>query len=188
MTLSSSERSWKRKGIVGATKTLYDKLLIQQGGVCAICGNPPRKRKLALDHDHQTGHIRGILCFRCNYGLSWFEWFNKTADRLERTLQYLQGHLIAIPVVADEEEPTPTTSRRARKGKGYSQRPNVAAKRQRIVEEVVKLHDEGCELREAVSQAAAKHGTNVATVKRYLNDLGMGLKTFPSLYIRKRKS
>jgi len=39
-----------------------------QKGCCAICGKHQRmfKRRLNLDHNHKTGQIRGLLCYRCN--------------------------------------------------------------------------------------------------------------------------
>ncbi len=44
-------------------------LTIRQGGCCAICGQPEKelKRQLSIDHCHVTGHIRGLLCHRCNF-------------------------------------------------------------------------------------------------------------------------
>ena len=44
-------------------------MLASQGGGCAICGNLPKKSKFAVDHDHKTGLIRGILCLICNHKL-----------------------------------------------------------------------------------------------------------------------
>lgn len=41
----------------------YEKLLEQQEGKCAIC---KREEKLVVDHDHDTGQVRGLLCNRCN--------------------------------------------------------------------------------------------------------------------------
>jgi hypothetical protein len=42
-------------------------MLEAQCGVCAICKEPrPEERTLHVDHDHETGEIRGLLCFRCN--------------------------------------------------------------------------------------------------------------------------
>lgn len=45
---------------------LYNDLLHRQGGICAICGSPPGSKRLAIDHDHKTDKVRGLLCFRCN--------------------------------------------------------------------------------------------------------------------------
>lgn len=47
----------------------YDKLLAVQGGRCAICRCTPRTRRLAIDHDHETGYVRGLLCMKCNHEL-----------------------------------------------------------------------------------------------------------------------
>ncbi len=43
------------------TKSDYGQILSEQKGVCAICGNSQKRRKLAVDHNHATGKIRGIL-------------------------------------------------------------------------------------------------------------------------------
>ena len=51
----------------------YEELLIAQNGVCAICGSPPGRRRLAVDHSHITGRIRGLLCDQCNLGLGSLE-------------------------------------------------------------------------------------------------------------------
>ena len=47
----------------------YEALLAAQGGGCALCGNPPKTRRLDVDHDHRTGQIRGLLCSRCNQAI-----------------------------------------------------------------------------------------------------------------------
>lgn len=57
----------------GLTQQDYDDLLASQNGVCAICGKPPGKRRLHIDHCHQTELIRGLLCTGCNTRLGWFE-------------------------------------------------------------------------------------------------------------------
>jgi hypothetical protein len=42
-------------------------MLAQQGGQCAICKGPPAGRdKFYVDHCHETGAVRGLLCIRCN--------------------------------------------------------------------------------------------------------------------------
>ena len=61
----------KRK--YGMTLEDYDRLLVEQGGGCAICGRPPRDDiALHVDHDHETGRVRGLLCFPCNNTLGDF--------------------------------------------------------------------------------------------------------------------
>lgn len=51
----------------GITAEEYDALLSAQGGRCAMCKRPHRGRgRLAVDHDHATGRVRGLLCFHCN--------------------------------------------------------------------------------------------------------------------------
>lgn len=62
----------KRK--FGMTIEQYEEMLAAQGGGCFICGRPPREDiSLHVDHDHTTGAIRGILCFRCNNALADFQ-------------------------------------------------------------------------------------------------------------------
>jgi len=54
----------------GITIEQYEAILAGQGGVCAICGRAPSESiSLHVDHDHETGRIRGLLCFRCNNSL-----------------------------------------------------------------------------------------------------------------------
>lgn len=50
----------------GITRAQYDAMLVSQGGGCALCNAPPKTRALHVDHDHATGRVRGLLCFRCN--------------------------------------------------------------------------------------------------------------------------
>lgn len=52
--------------------------------VCEICG---RQRKLEVDHNHETGSVRGILCARCNRGLGQFL---DSAELLLKALAYLE--------------------------------------------------------------------------------------------------
>jgi len=55
----------------GITPSDYAKILISQGGVCAICGidTPGRCGRFHIDHCHDTGVVRGLLCSRCNMGI-----------------------------------------------------------------------------------------------------------------------
>lgn len=51
----------------GITLEQYGDLLESQNGVCAICGSVERSgKRLAVDHGHKSGRIRGLLCGNCN--------------------------------------------------------------------------------------------------------------------------
>lgn len=78
----------------GITIDDYEKLLVAQGGGCAVCGakrGGPKKRWLCLDHDHKTGTVRGLLCCKCNRGIECFDDDPALATRagayLERTAE-----------------------------------------------------------------------------------------------------
>lgn len=52
----------------------YDYMKSSQLDCCAICGSAEHgKRPLMVDHDHEDGRIRGLLCTRCNVGLGYFQ-------------------------------------------------------------------------------------------------------------------
>jgi hypothetical protein len=63
-----------RKSLYGLTRDDYDKLLSDQGGVCAICGtSEPGGRGWHVDHCHADGFVRGLLCSNCNTALGLFK-------------------------------------------------------------------------------------------------------------------
>lgn len=80
----------------GMTEGDYELLLAKQGGGCAICRRAAtetrRKGKpakfLDIDHCHQTGKIRGLLCGRCNVGIGSFE---DDVSLLRGAIAYLAG-------------------------------------------------------------------------------------------------
>jgi hypothetical protein len=78
----------RRMAQYGLTVDAYDALLAEQGGCCAICGDPPGKRPLAVDHDHETGDVRGLLCLPCNTGLGLFR---DDLERLAAAAAYLDA-------------------------------------------------------------------------------------------------
>lgn len=80
-------RRARLKSKFGMTEDDYNCLLSAQDGTCAVCKNPPKKRRLAVDHDHKTGKVRGLLCFRCNYGIGF--WHDR-ADLLHAASIYLK--------------------------------------------------------------------------------------------------
>lgn len=77
----------------GITPDDYDRLLKEQGGKCGVCGcaDPPKRQGNAthwhVDHCHETGNVRGILCYRCNSGLGNFK---DNVDSLQAAIAYLK--------------------------------------------------------------------------------------------------
>jgi hypothetical protein len=69
----------------------YDRMLEEQGGGCAICRTvtPGRgKRSFCVDHDHNDGRIRGLLCMNCNCALGFFQ---DDIRLIGRAIAYLGG-------------------------------------------------------------------------------------------------
>ena len=68
----------------------YKRLLTIQGGVCAICSQPPVTVRLAVDHAHDdTTAIRGLLCSRCNHDLLGAA--HDSIEILQRAVDYLRS-------------------------------------------------------------------------------------------------
>lgn len=86
----ADRRGWLRRER-GITHEQYDALVNAQGGKCAICGGPPRgnsKKYFHVDHDHETGAVRGLLCFPCNASLGMLK---DDTDLLRKAIQYLEA-------------------------------------------------------------------------------------------------
>jgi hypothetical protein len=83
-----------RLPVRNTNKLSYKTLLGQQNGVCAICKKTERVKlkngdikALAVDHDHATGQVRGLLCFKCNTNLAVLEnekFFGAAMEYLEK--------------------------------------------------------------------------------------------------------
>ena len=66
----------------------YD-ILMSTTDVCLICKNPcVRRKRLCIDHEHETGTIRGLLCCTCNLGLGHF--FD-SVELLKAAIEYLSN-------------------------------------------------------------------------------------------------
>ena len=84
--IQAREKDWKIRGI-NINHKEYEDLFDKQNGCCAICLQPEVGRLLAVDHDHDTGVIRGLLCTRCNW--SFIPWLEK---HYGRAIGYLRRH------------------------------------------------------------------------------------------------
>jgi hypothetical protein len=80
--------AWLRRRY-GITIADYDALLATQDGVCAACGGKDQNgRRLAVDHCHETGRVRGLLCDFCNRAVGLLRNDPATAEGVAR---YLHG-------------------------------------------------------------------------------------------------
>lgn len=80
------------KNKYGITIEQYDELLEKQSGCCAVCKKSAEsfKRRLAVDHNHVTGEVRGLLCTYCNHRIIGR---HKTSDLFHAAAKYLDdGH------------------------------------------------------------------------------------------------
>lgn len=84
------QRDNHRKRTFGITKDEYAKLLESQDHKCGICRRPKAETlAFAVDHNHETGANRGLLCRACNMGLGQF---GDSIERLEAALAYLRKY------------------------------------------------------------------------------------------------
>lgn len=90
-----SSRNAHLRGAYGVSLSDYELLLQRQNGVCAICGIEETKRhssgklkSLAVDHDHETGEVRGLLCGNCNAALGMML---DDEERLLKAVEYLRA-------------------------------------------------------------------------------------------------
>lgn len=92
-------RDRMRKATYGLAPGEYDRMHAEQGGLCAICGEPEtslerstgKPRGLFVDHHHETGRVRALLCMRCNMGIGHFR---ERPELLDRAIDYLNRHAI----------------------------------------------------------------------------------------------
>lgn len=79
----------------GITSEEYDRLFVEQGGLCAVCRQPETARdrlgrvraRLSVDHNHKTGAVRGLLCHHCNAALGHV---NDDIELLRALMAYLE--------------------------------------------------------------------------------------------------
>lgn len=69
----------------------YNSMFDEQRGCCAICDTHQNEigKPLYVDHDHETGEVRGLLCMKCNAGLGLF---NDEIESVESAIKYLKKY------------------------------------------------------------------------------------------------
>jgi RNA polymerase-binding transcription factor DksA len=85
----SNQWKSKLKAKYGLSDIEYERMYKDQNGLCKICETPIEYRKLCVDHDHNTGTIRGLLCMPCNIRLGVIENVDKLGF-LEKMLSYIK--------------------------------------------------------------------------------------------------
>src|SRR5882762_8087171 len=78
----------------GISAADYDRMVAEQDGLCAVCKKPPTRGntrahwdgKLCIDHCHDTGRIRGLLCNDCNLAVG----YGRTEENLRAAADYLR--------------------------------------------------------------------------------------------------
>src|ERR1700722_11033189 len=83
-------RKWSMSRLYGISWDEYHAIEARQGGCCAICGLAFERARngLHVDHDHETGVVRGLLCQRCNNGIGCM---NDDPAILRKAIAYLEG-------------------------------------------------------------------------------------------------
>lgn len=82
--LHGSALAYYRKKRYGLSQEDVDRLMTEQGGLCALCRKRPPQ---AVDHCHATNRVRGLLCMRCNSAIGVI---GDTLDAAQRLVEYLQ--------------------------------------------------------------------------------------------------
>lgn len=85
-TPAERARRTRLKRLFNITPEEYEHVLEFQDGKCAICRRPPGNVRLAVDHDHKTGLVRGLVCWQCNSALAKL---GDCAERAKRAWLYL---------------------------------------------------------------------------------------------------
>jgi len=81
-----AQRKHRIQSQFGISLEEYDSLLSKQNGKCAICGGHTNGDALAVDHNHKTNEVRGLLCHRCNTAIGLFK---DDVSLLQKAIEYL---------------------------------------------------------------------------------------------------
>ena len=86
----------------GLSYEQYSKMIVNQDNKCRLCLNEFKvKRHIHVDHCHDTGQVRGIICFKCNQSIGKL---GDTIESLERVVRYLKGIGEFLPPKAEAYE------------------------------------------------------------------------------------
>lgn len=104
--LKNYKRPYILKKNFGISEEQWNQLRKQQNYQCAICGitEEENKKNLAIDHDHSTGEIRGLLCSNCNAGIGFLK---DSPEYINKAYKYLTdcktGWFVPDKDIGDED-------------------------------------------------------------------------------------
>lgn len=84
--VQATRRAAHLRNLYGLSLEDYDEMFRKQNGACAIC-KETQKRKLHVDHNHNTGAVRSLLCMRCNTIVGYLE-----SPLRDAALVYIKEH------------------------------------------------------------------------------------------------
>lgn len=100
--VKKNHREYMLRSQYGIGEAEFQHLLELQGGKCALCpvvfSLDGARRNLCVDHDHDTGQVRGLLCARCNTSIGQL---GDNAEGLRRALAYVEASA-PLDAMADE--------------------------------------------------------------------------------------
>lgn len=85
--IKAAQRAADLRRGYGITPEQYDELLSKQAGLCKICGSQVARR-LVVDHNHETGQVRGLLCSNCNVAIGLF---GENVERMLAAIEYVRN-------------------------------------------------------------------------------------------------
>jgi hypothetical protein len=87
----SQKRDYQLRSNYGITLEEYNRNWSEQEGCCYVCGvhETVYKKSLAVDHNHETGQVRSLLCGKCNTALGQVD---ESIERLQALIDYLGEH------------------------------------------------------------------------------------------------
>jgi hypothetical protein len=88
---SEYSRRHALKKLYGITPEQWARMYEEQDGRCLICGNSPKRKRLHVDHCHETGVVRGLLCSACNSGIALMR---HDSELLIKAIAYLDGRSV----------------------------------------------------------------------------------------------
>ncbi len=88
------QRDYHLRRTYGIDGGMYDQMLADQGGSCAICRQPQQsqRQRLAVDHCHKTGAVRALLCTSCNAAIGALR---DDIDLILAAAAYVENHAAA---------------------------------------------------------------------------------------------